>query len=79
MAESGLQENENVKKAIKDGEARLGVQGRVFVRMSGTEPLVRVLVEARDDSALFEVSEQILDTIKEAGAAGSVADGGRQA
>lgn len=78
-SKSGLLENENVKKAIKDGEARLGVQGRVFVRMSGTEPLVRVLVEARDESALFEVSEQILDTIKEAGAAGSAADGGRQA
>lgn len=66
-AKSGLLENERVQEAIKDCQSRLGNRGRVFVRMSGTEPLVRVLVEAIDESLLFEISEHILDTIRAAG------------
>jgi phosphoglucosamine mutase len=62
----GILENEGVQKAIRNSESKLGDQGRVFVRMSGTEPLVRVLVEARDESLLFEVSEYILDSIRTA-------------
>ena len=64
---SGLLENEGVRKAIEESELKLGDRGRVFVRMSGTEPLVRVLVEARDESLLFEISEHILDSIRAVG------------
>ena len=75
---SGLLENEGVRKAIKDCELRLGDRGRVFVRMSGTEPLVRVLVEAKDESLLFEISEYILDSIRTFGT-GAAIEGRRQA
>jgi phosphoglucosamine mutase len=64
---AGLLENERVQEAIRDCQSRLGDRGRVFVRMSGTEPLVRVLVEARDESLLFELSEHILDSIRATG------------
>lgn len=65
---SGILENEEVQKAIRDCQLRLGDKGRVFVRMSGTEPLVRILVEAREESLLSEITDRILETIRAAGA-----------
>jgi phosphoglucosamine mutase len=46
-------EDAAVKAAIADGERRLGAAGRVLVRNSGTEPLVRVMAEG-DDAALVD-------------------------
>ncbi len=68
---SGILESERVQKAIRDCQQRLGDKGRVFVRMSGTEPLVRILVEAREESLLSEITDQILETIRAVGAESS--------
>ena len=46
-------ENPAVAKAIADAEARLGARGRLLVRPSGTEPVIRVMGEA-DDKALVD-------------------------
>ena len=46
-------EDDQVKSAIKDGETRLGKKGRLVIRPSGTEPLIRVMAEG-DDSSLVE-------------------------
>ena len=46
-------ENPAVAKAIADAEARLGERGRLLVRPSGTEPVIRVMGEA-DDKALVD-------------------------
>jgi len=42
-----LNDNPDVQKAVADAEAELGDSGRVLLRPSGTEPVVRVMVEGR--------------------------------
>ena len=46
-------ENEAVKKQIADGERELSGRGRLLIRKSGTEPLIRIMAEG-DDQALIE-------------------------
>lgn len=48
-----------VKKAIAGAEARLGAAGRLVVRKSGTEPLVRVMAEGEDEALIIEVVDEI--------------------
>lgn len=45
-----LEQLPNVQKAIREAEAALGERGRVVVRYSGTEPLLRVMVEAETEA-----------------------------
>lgn len=53
------------KDAIKEVESELFGIGRVIVRASGTEPLVRVMVEAKDASLAQACAEKIAQTIKD--------------
>jgi phosphoglucosamine mutase len=59
-------ESESVKVAIAAGQARLGTSGRVVIRKSGTEPLIRVMAEAEDESLVAEVVDDICDAVKAA-------------
>jgi len=54
---------ESVKSAISRATMELSDLGRVLVRPSGTEPLVRVLVEAKDEEMLRSVSERLFEAI----------------
>ncbi len=45
----------SVKEAIKAGEERLNGKGRLLVRKSGTEPLVRIMAEGDDEALVREV------------------------
>ncbi len=52
-----------VIQAIADGEKRLGANGRVLVRSSGTEPVVRVMAEGEDEALVCAVVDDIADAI----------------
>jgi len=58
------QSNPQLAAATKSVEHELGGQGRVLIRASGTEPLVRVMVEARDASQAQSCAERIADTLR---------------
>lgn len=59
----------SVKRAIEMATIELGDLGRVLVRPSGTEPLVRVLVEAKDEEMLRSVSGTLFEEIGREGKA----------
>jgi phosphoglucosamine mutase len=52
-----------VKAAIKAGERRLGSAGRLLVRKSGTEPLIRIMAEGEDETLVAEVVEEIAGAV----------------
>jgi phosphoglucosamine mutase len=56
-------ENPEVKAAIAAAEDQLGADGRLLIRKSGTEPIIRVMAEGRDDKVIGSVTEEIADTI----------------
>jgi phosphoglucosamine mutase len=56
-------ENASVQQAIKDGEAVLNGSGRVLVRPSGTEPLIRVMAEGDDEKQVKAVVNQIAEAM----------------
>jgi len=57
-------ENETVKKAIEELEAKFAGEGRVLIRPSGTEPLIRVMIEGKDEKVLKEEAEKLAELIK---------------
>ena len=58
-------EAEAVKAAIRAGEAQLGDSGRVLVRKSGTEPLIRIMAEGQDEQMVRNVVDEIVGVIKQ--------------
>ena len=59
-------ENEKVKAAIAEAEARLNGKGRVLVRASGTEPLIRVMAEGDDKALVDQLVKDIAGAVKAA-------------
>ena len=56
-------ENSSVRSAIEDGEQRLNGHGRLVVRPSGTEPVIRVMGEGDDKALVEEVVDGIVDAL----------------
>lgn len=56
-------EQEDVKSAIRDGEGRLGKNGRLVIRASGTEPVIRVMAEGDDADLVNQVVNDIADSV----------------
>ena len=59
-------ENPLIAAAYRDVETALAGQGRVLLRASGTEPLLRVMVEGRDSSKVFAAAESLSATVRKA-------------
>lgn len=59
--------DEDVQKSIKEVEETLKDSGRILVRPSGTEPLIRVMIEAETDEICKENVEKVVKVIKEKG------------
>ncbi|MBE6073857.1 MAG: phosphoglucosamine mutase [Selenomonas ruminantium] len=60
----GWEDNEAIKAAIEEGNKELGNDGRILVRPSGTEPLIRVMAEGPDQAQLDVICHRIADVVK---------------
>jgi len=59
-------EAEIVKKAVRAAESRLGDTGRILIRPSGTEPVIRVMAEGDSESVVATVVDDIVDALETA-------------
>ncbi len=57
-----------IQQAVEAAEQELNGKGRVLLRPSGTEPLIRVMVEGQDERLVDSLAHQIADVVKEAAA-----------
>lgn len=56
--------NSTIQAAVKSAETEMGDKGRVLLRASGTEPLIRVMVEAKEDSETKKYAEKIAAVVE---------------
>ena len=62
----GWERDIRITLTIKKLEAKLGENGRILVRASGTENLLRVMVEGKDERVITEIAQRIAQAIDEA-------------
>ena len=53
-----------IRKAVGEVESTLGDRGRVVVRASGTEPVVRVMVEGESEDTVVVLAERLADSVR---------------
>ncbi len=56
---------EPLDKAIKAAESELGDTGRIIVRESGTEPLIRVMTEGENEQQILRIADELADMVRE--------------
>ncbi|MGN0467948.1 MAG: phosphoglucosamine mutase, partial [Acutalibacteraceae bacterium] len=65
MGKARFADDEEIKNAIRQAEKQLGEKGRVLVRVSGTEPLVRVMLEGENQHEIETLANEIAQVIKD--------------
>ena len=63
-SKAGWEDNPRIAASVESAEKALGESGRILVRASGTEPLIRVMVEGPTLAELERLAEQVADTIR---------------
>jgi phosphoglucosamine mutase len=64
VAKDKLASNQRIAAAVQEVENQLGKTGRVLLRKSGTEPLVRVMIEAEDAALAQQLAESLAALVK---------------
>lgn len=57
-------QDEQVLSSVQRAEAELAGRGRILLRKSGTEPLIRVMVEGEDEALVIRLANGIADQVK---------------
>jgi phosphoglucosamine mutase len=65
VAKERLSASKVIQDAVRAAEAELGDSGRVLLRPSGTEPLIRVMVEASSDSVASEIATKLAEIVQQ--------------
>ncbi len=60
-----ISSNADINNAITSVEKRLGDEGRVLLRASGTEPVIRVMVEGIDATLTKQLAEELASVIEQ--------------
>jgi len=63
---SNWESNYAIREAISNAEQEIRGQGRVVVRASGTEPLIRIMIEGKDDSKIRQTAEELAEVVRTA-------------
>ena len=69
LSSKQIMSHDQVAMAVQDVENCLNSEGRVVLRPSGTEPLIRVMVEGRDPGLVQKYAQQIADSVHAVGQA----------
>jgi phosphoglucosamine mutase len=62
---SRVESDEELQRAVKEQEELLAGSGRVLLRKSGTEPVVRVMVEAADEEQAQQVADTLVGVVRD--------------
>jgi phosphoglucosamine mutase len=60
-----ISDNAEVNQVVENAEKQLNGRGRVLLRPSGTEPVIRVMVEGEDSVLVNNLVNQIADVVKQ--------------
>jgi phosphoglucosamine mutase len=61
IEKKGLSDIPEVEKRVRKIEKALGQPGRILIRYSGTEPLLRIMVEGEDEAKLHEYAQDLVE------------------
>lgn len=64
VAKDKFNQDEDLKQMIADKDDALGKDGRILVRPSGTEPIIRVMVEGKDHQEITNIAKEIVSLIE---------------